>query len=144
MVQHDISLKCPGPRGNREYFILEKDGIPVAGIMNVDELEDYLDLQNPGLEKQIRKSHEEYRRGQARMPVCSSPDCGARLPNPRSKSREWLASFELSPRRRLNESFEKSQKGTQRSWTQWKKYWRSFEKILTIAAGSGTSASRAR
>ena len=24
-----------------EYFILEKDGIPVAGIMGADELEDY-------------------------------------------------------------------------------------------------------
>lgn len=50
----------------REYFILEKDGIPVAGIMNVEELEDYLDLQDPGLKLQIRKSHEEYRRGKAR------------------------------------------------------------------------------
>ena len=39
---------------------------PVTGIMNVDELEDYLDLQDPGLKRQIRKSHEEYRRGQAR------------------------------------------------------------------------------
>lgn len=51
---------------NREYFILEKDGIPVAGIMNVDEFEDYLDLQDPGLKKQIRRSHEEYRRGRSR------------------------------------------------------------------------------
>jgi len=51
---------------NREYFILEKDGIPVAGIMNIDELEDYLDLQGPGPKRQIRKSHEEYRRGKAR------------------------------------------------------------------------------
>jgi len=51
---------------NREYFILEKDGIPVAGIMNVDELEDYLDLRDPGLRKQIRKSQEQYRRGEKR------------------------------------------------------------------------------
>jgi hypothetical protein len=51
---------------NREYFILEKDRIPVAGIMNVDELEDYLDLQDPGLKRQIRKSHKECRRGKAR------------------------------------------------------------------------------
>ena len=28
---------------NKECFILEKDGIPVAGIIDVDELEDYLD-----------------------------------------------------------------------------------------------------
>jgi len=30
-----------------EYFILEKDGIPVIGIMAADELEDYLELRNP-------------------------------------------------------------------------------------------------
>lgn len=51
---------------NREYFILEKGGIPVAAIINVDELEDYLDLQDPGLKRQIRKSQAEYRRGKAR------------------------------------------------------------------------------
>src|ERR1700730_11575437 len=51
---------------NREYFILEKDGIPVAGILSADELEDYLELQEPGLKAQIRKSSEEYRRGKAR------------------------------------------------------------------------------
>ena len=50
----------------REYFILEKDGIPVAGLMNIEEFEDYLDLQDPGLKKQIRKSQDEYRRGKAR------------------------------------------------------------------------------
>jgi hypothetical protein len=51
---------------NREYFILEKDGIPVAGIMNVDDLEDFLELQDPGIKEQIRKSHQEYRGGKAR------------------------------------------------------------------------------
>lgn len=51
---------------NREYFILEKDGIPVAGVMNADEMEDFLDLQAPGLKDQIRKSYRAYRRGRAR------------------------------------------------------------------------------
>ncbi len=51
---------------NREYFILEKDGIPVAGLMHVEDLEDYLEQQDPALKQQIRKSHQEYRRGQAR------------------------------------------------------------------------------
>jgi hypothetical protein len=32
---------------NGGYFILEKDGIPVAGIMGAAELEDYLKLQAP-------------------------------------------------------------------------------------------------
>jgi hypothetical protein len=51
---------------NREFFILEKDGIPVAAIMNVEELEDYLELKDPALKKQIRRSYAEYRRGKAR------------------------------------------------------------------------------
>ncbi len=51
---------------NREYFILEKDGIPVAGVLSADELEDYLEMQEPGLKAQIRKSTEEYRRGKGR------------------------------------------------------------------------------
>jgi PHD/YefM family antitoxin component YafN of YafNO toxin-antitoxin module len=51
---------------NREYFILEKDGIPVAGILSADELEDYLEMQEPGLKAQIRKSAAEYRSGRSR------------------------------------------------------------------------------
>jgi len=27
---------------NKEYVILEKGGIPIAGMMDIDELEDYL------------------------------------------------------------------------------------------------------
>jgi hypothetical protein len=51
---------------NREYFILEKDGIPVVGLMHVEDMEDYLEQQDPGLKNQIRKSHQEYRRGKTR------------------------------------------------------------------------------
>jgi len=51
---------------NKEYFILEKDGIPVAAIMNAQELEDYLELKDPALKKHIRKSYQEYRRGKTR------------------------------------------------------------------------------
>lgn len=51
---------------NREYFILEKDGIPIAGILNVDDMEDFLELQDPALKDQIKKSYQEYRRGRAR------------------------------------------------------------------------------
>ena len=45
---------------NNEYFILEKDGIPIIGIMDADELEDYLELQDPTVKEFIAKSHEEY------------------------------------------------------------------------------------
>jgi hypothetical protein len=51
---------------NREFFILEKDGIPVVGLMHVDDLEDYLELRDPALKKQIAKSNAEYQRGEAR------------------------------------------------------------------------------
>jgi PHD/YefM family antitoxin component YafN of YafNO toxin-antitoxin module len=47
---------------NRECFIIEKDGIPVAGIMNVDDMEDRLELQDPGMRKQIAEGYAEYQR----------------------------------------------------------------------------------
>jgi len=51
---------------HKEYFILEKDGIPVAALMNVDELEDYLDLHNPKLKQQVEQGYHEYRGGKTR------------------------------------------------------------------------------
>jgi len=51
---------------NREFFILEKDGIPVVGLMHVDDLEDYLETQNRSIKEQIETSTAEYRRGAAR------------------------------------------------------------------------------
>src|SRR5580693_8786803 len=42
---------------NNEYFILEKDGIPVIGIMDADEMEDYLELREPKIKAQIRQSN---------------------------------------------------------------------------------------
>ena len=53
-------------RLNKEYFILEKDGIPVAGIMDADELEDYLELQDPKVRRMIKKSNEDIRAGRTR------------------------------------------------------------------------------
>ena len=50
----------------KEYFILEKDGIPVAGIMDIDEFEDYLELQNPKVRGHIRRSYQEYLAGKGR------------------------------------------------------------------------------
>ena len=51
---------------NKEYFILEKDGIPVAGILGADELEDYLELQNPKVKGTIEKSNQDIRKGKTR------------------------------------------------------------------------------
>ena len=49
---------------NRECFVLEKDGIPVAGLMNVEDMEDWLELQDPGMREQIAEGYAEYRRGE--------------------------------------------------------------------------------
>ncbi len=53
-------------RTNKDYFVLEKDGIPIAGLMDIDEFEDYLELQDPKLKKQIRESYTEFQKGKAR------------------------------------------------------------------------------
>jgi PHD/YefM family antitoxin component YafN of YafNO toxin-antitoxin module len=51
---------------NKEYIILEKDGIPMAGLMDIDEFEDYLELQDPKVRAHIHTSNEEYRAGKSR------------------------------------------------------------------------------
>jgi PHD/YefM family antitoxin component YafN of YafNO toxin-antitoxin module len=51
---------------NKEYVILEKDGIPIAGMMDIDEFEDYLELQDPKVRAHIHKSREEYLAGKSR------------------------------------------------------------------------------
>ena len=51
---------------NKEYFILEKGGIPVAGIMDADELEDYLELRDPKIRRLIHKSSEDVWAGRTR------------------------------------------------------------------------------
>lgn len=53
----------------KEYFILEKDGIPVAGLMGVDEFEDYLELKDPAVRRHIQRSYEEYRAGKSRPAI---------------------------------------------------------------------------
>ena len=51
---------------NNEYFILEKDGIPVIGIMSADELEDYLELKNPKVKAAIAASRKDHASGKSR------------------------------------------------------------------------------
>ncbi|MBI4459391.1 MAG: type II toxin-antitoxin system Phd/YefM family antitoxin [Acidobacteria bacterium] len=53
-------------RVNKEYIILEKGGIPVAGIMDADELEDYLEIHDPKVQAQIEKSTRAYLAGKSR------------------------------------------------------------------------------
>src|SRR5919106_3028495 len=45
---------------NKEYVVLEKDGIPIAALMDVDEFEDYLELQDLKVKRDIDISRKEY------------------------------------------------------------------------------------
>jgi hypothetical protein len=42
---------------NKEYVILEKDGIPIAGLMDIDEFESYLESRDPGVRQAIKESN---------------------------------------------------------------------------------------
>lgn len=53
-------------RLGKEYFILEKDGIPVAALMDVDEFEDYLELADPIAHADITRSRKEALAGKTR------------------------------------------------------------------------------
>lgn len=46
-------------RLEKGYVILEKDGFPVAGMMDIDEFEDYLDARSVEAAKDISASQKE-------------------------------------------------------------------------------------
>jgi prevent-host-death family protein len=48
---------------NKESFVLEKGGIPVAAILDIDEFEDWLEMKDPKVKEQIRRGYEEYKKG---------------------------------------------------------------------------------
>jgi PHD/YefM family antitoxin component YafN of YafNO toxin-antitoxin module len=51
---------------NKEYLIFEKDGVPIAGVMDIDEFEDYLELSSPRVRREIKKSNEDIGAGRTR------------------------------------------------------------------------------
>ena len=52
-------------RQKKEYFVIEKDGVPAAGLMDIDEFEDYLELKNPRVREIIKKGYNEYLAGKS-------------------------------------------------------------------------------
>ncbi len=55
-ARHNLGAVIKRVHVNKEYFILERDGIPVAGMMDADELEDYLELRDSKVQEQVRKA----------------------------------------------------------------------------------------
>lgn len=45
------------------YIIVEKNGKPVAGIIDVDDMEDFIELQSHSLKAQVRKGYKELKAG---------------------------------------------------------------------------------
>ena len=74
---------------NKEYVILEKDGTPIVGIMDADELEDYLELKDTELKRQIAEGYAAYRRGDVRdaREVLAEIKSGLRQRKPKAKKR---------------------------------------------------------
>jgi antitoxin (DNA-binding transcriptional repressor) of toxin-antitoxin stability system len=65
-ARNNLSALVERVRLNKEYFILEKDGIPIAGIMDIDAFEDYLELQDPKVRAMIAKGRQECLAGKSR------------------------------------------------------------------------------
>ena len=49
-----------------EYFFVGGNGSPLIGIMDAEELEDYLELRDPKVQEKIQKSNEDIRASRTR------------------------------------------------------------------------------
>jgi PHD/YefM family antitoxin component YafN of YafNO toxin-antitoxin module len=49
-----------------DVVVLEKDGIPVAGLVDIDALEDYLESRDPAMRRRMRASMKAHRSGRTR------------------------------------------------------------------------------
>ena len=74
-------------RNDGEYFILEKDGIPVMGIMAPDELEDYLDARDPAVKSAIKKSRADFEAGRFRPASELQAELDALTAKPRKRTK---------------------------------------------------------
>jgi prevent-host-death family protein len=48
-----------------EYVVVERGGLPVAVIMDIDEFEDYLELRDPAVRERIAEASLEHRSGKS-------------------------------------------------------------------------------
>lgn len=76
---------------NKEYVILEKDGIPIAAIMDVDEFEDYLELKDTKVERIIEESREDSLSGRTRSARQFLVELEAENEKARSKTKKETA-----------------------------------------------------
>ncbi|MBI2048287.1 MAG: hypothetical protein HYT27_04060 [Parcubacteria group bacterium] len=48
--------------GKGDFVILQKNGRLVAGILDADDMEDFLELQNVSLKRQIKTGYKEFKK----------------------------------------------------------------------------------
>jgi Mrp family chromosome partitioning ATPase len=70
----------------RRYW--EKDGIPIAGLMDIDEFEDYLEQQNRAVQSAIAASSAEYKAGKSRPAVALAAELSEAKPKRASRKRK--------------------------------------------------------
>ncbi len=49
-----------------DVVVLEKDGVPMAGIVDIDALEDLIEINDPKMQRKIKASMKAYLDGKAR------------------------------------------------------------------------------
>ncbi len=64
-VRSNLDLVLRSIKARKHYVLLE-ERVPVAALMDPDELEDYLDTRDPKMQRQIAKGYEEYLGGKTR------------------------------------------------------------------------------
>ena len=73
---------------NKEYIILEKDGIPIAGLMDIDEFEDYLEQQDKAVQRTIAASSAEYQAGKSRPAAALAAELSEEKPKRANRKRK--------------------------------------------------------
>jgi len=53
-------------RLKKERFVIEKDGYPVAALVDIDEFEDFLDSRDEKLKKSVSRATAEFKAGKGR------------------------------------------------------------------------------
>jgi len=48
-----------------DFVVVEKQGKPIAGIVDFEDMEDFIELNNASLQKQIQNGYKEFKTGKA-------------------------------------------------------------------------------
>lgn len=55
---------------NKEFFVLEKGGSLVAGLVDIDTFEDLMEMRDVEVNKTLENSYKEYKKGSVSNHIC--------------------------------------------------------------------------